>query len=173
MFVFMKKYWNMLCDKIFDLFFAKSIKKVSDELEHENRYALQYVFIPQLVGGISAGKLSVDDFLNFDIWKSTLLKIYGDGFFFRWEELHYEILRVKNEHTIILLEFPKPATAPDALYGAVLVDDKSKKAVYYTLELTFDGDYVLGSTVPGQHFNFGRIEKNDKESFVDWVVGRI
>ncbi len=166
----MKKLWNMLCDKIYDIFFAKSVAKACDEFEHEDRCRLQYRFIPELVFGITAGKVSVDDFLDIDSWKATLSKDSREGFLFRWEELGVEKHIVDDGCTVILLSFPKPISAPEALYCAVLVDDRIKIATYYTLEFSAAGEYVLGSITPDMHFYFGKLKNPEKELFLNWVI---
>ena len=169
-FCFMKKLWKKFSDRIFDLFFAKRLAKACDDLEHEDRYALQYAFIPELVNGISTGKVSIDDFLNIDAWKVTLTKIYGKGFFFRWGDFCCDICCVEDGITVIMLYFPKPMQAPDALYGAVLVNTTTNATAYYTLELALDGSYVLGSTMPGKRYNYGTVEEPLLQNFMIRVM---
>ena len=43
-------------------------------------------------------------------------------------------LEVGKDHTVIFYNFPEPRQIPEALYGAVLINNITGKAKYYTLE---------------------------------------
>ena len=159
----MKKLWSKL--------FGKRVEDVSDEKRHKYRYALQYDFIPELVYGIFTGRLDIDSFLSTDVWKVALNKIYGEEFYFDWDDFDYRKYGINdNEYTIVLLLFPRPRAVGDALYGAVLVNNRTNVAAYYTLELAVDGGYILGSATIKEHFYFGTLKNASKDSFFNWVI---
>lgn len=164
-----KSLWNRFSDTIFDKFFSKRLLKAADKCEHECRYALQCTFIPELVSGIREGRLSVDDFLNIDVWKVSLDKIYGSDYLFKWEDFDYRKYSITEKHTAIIFLFPQPMMSPDAMYGAVIVNNETNAVAYYTLELTHQGDYMFVATTDENRFIFGTFKEASIESFLERI----
>lgn len=133
---------------------------------HEFRYELQYRFIPKLVAEVNDGYLpstALHMVKGWDIW--------GE---YEWEEGFYiDRLEVEQSHTIIFYNFPEPQQIPEALYGAVLIDNTTGKAEYYTLEYGYMGTWILGSKTLDGHHNFGRLDSRDRRDFFKWVTDRI
>lgn len=133
---------------------------------HENRYELQYIFIPRLVAAINDGDLpslllyKIEDWA---IWEAYTCEKGCD----------VKVLDVDSNHKLILYTFPEPNEIPEALYGAVLINSATNKAEYYTLEYGWEGTWIIGSKTLGRHYNYGDLKSRKQDDFVEWVVNRI
>lgn len=145
---------------------------LSDEEKHSYRYFLEYKFIPDLVAGVSKGKISPESILHTEGWEDFLKKCVDANFFFEWDDLRCDGIKINDTYVMALYFFPKPQQVPDAAYGAVLINTTTNHTVYYTLEYSFDGEWVLGSTNQTKHLNYGKFENPDLKNFIDWVVKR-
>lgn len=74
---------------------------------------------------------------------------------------------------VVFYNFPEPQQMPEALYGAVLIDNATGKAEYYTLEYGLEGAWVLGSKTTTGHYSFGTLDTRERSAFFWWVTGRI
>ena len=143
--------------KIFDRLFRKKVDEVSCETRHKCLYFLQYILIPKIVENIRLGKLKEESLFDVNLYKVAAKKIYGKNFFLEWNKFECIDFPFGEEYTACLFTFPKPQMAPEALFGTVLVNRKTKTVAYYTLELAADGDYLLGYKSVDKHFTFGSI----------------
>jgi len=168
----MKKLWNKMIGKKTEKTDTKQQRVLTDEEKHMYRYFLQYKFIPDLVAGVSKGELSPDTIFQTDDWENFMKKHIDEDFFLEWEELHCDGIKISDSYVMALYIFPKPRQVPDAAFGAVLIDTAINNAIYYTLEYSFNGEWVLGSMNQTEHRNYGNLENPGLESFIDWVVKR-
>lgn len=145
---------------------------LSDDEKHSYRYFVEYKFIPDLVAGVSKGEISPNAILATEGWEDFMKKHVDENFFFEWDELHCEGIKINDSYVLALYIFPKPQQVPDAAFGAVLINTSTHYAVYYTLEYSFDGEWVLGSTNQTKHLNYGNLENPGLKNFIDWVVKR-
>ncbi len=133
---------------------------------HEFRYEFQYRFIPKLVADVNDGYLPSTGLhmaKGWDIWEE-----------YEWEDGFYiDRLEVESHHTIVFYNFPEPEQIQDALYGAVLIDNTTGEAEYYTLEYGYMDNWILGSTTQGGHRNFGRLDSRERSDFFKWVTDKI
>lgn len=97
-------------------------------------------------------------------------KHVDENFFLEWDELHCDGIKINDTYVMALYIFPKPRQVPEAAFGAVLINTTNNDAVYYTLEYSFDGVWVLGSMDQTTHSNYGNLENPSLKSFIDWVV---
>lgn len=152
--------------------FKKEATTLTDDQKHEYRYFLQYKFIPDLVTKVSEGVISRDYILNVDWWESFIKKEIDDNFFFEWDKLHFESLKISDTYVIALYVFPQPRQTPDAVFGAVLINTTNNDATYYTLEFSFGGNWLLGSMNKTRHLNYGKLENPGLKSFIYRVLER-
>jgi hypothetical protein len=101
--------------------------------------------------------LKEESLFDVNLYKVAAKKIYGKNFFLEWNNFECINFPFGEECTACLFTFPKPLMAPEALFGTVLVNRKTKTVAYYTLELAADGDYLLGYKSVDKHFTFGSI----------------
>ena len=83
----------------------------------------------------------------------------------------FKINRVDNygDYKLIVYQFPAPKVVPEAKYGAVLMNTKTLEIDYYTLEMTYNGKWVYGSMTTEQHLNFGEVDTDDLDKFIEWI----
>lgn len=133
---------------------------------HRARYELQYVYIPKLVADVNDGYLpstALHVVKGWDIWNR-----------YEWEDGFYiDRLDIGASHTVVFYNFPEPQQMPEALYGAVLIDNATGKAEYYTLEYGLEGAWVLGSKTTTGHYSFGTLDTRERSAFFRWVTARI
>lgn len=171
----MSKLWNKIFGKKQEVpnTEIKQQKVLTDDEKHSYRYFLQYKFIPDLVAGVSKGELSPEAILQTDNWESFMKKHIDEDFFFEWDELRCNGMKVNDNYVMAVYIFPKPRQVPEAACGAVLINTTNNDATYYTLEYSFDGAWVLGSMNQTGHLNYGNLENPGLKSFIDWVLKRI
>jgi hypothetical protein len=139
-----------------------------NEDRHQNLYFLEFKFIPALVENISNGKMPVEVLLDIEWWKT----VQDDDFSLDWDNLTVQVKNIDKCIEMYLYHFPEPMDIPEAKYGAVVVNTETNKAVYYTLEYSFGGSWLLCSVDEGSHCNYGEIESNDCSLFVECVTKR-
>ena len=150
-------------------YMRKAIEEALDEKKHSDRHFLQYKYIPDLVADVSTGDLSTDALLDTDWWKSCIELFENEDFYFEWDELHCDKIKVNDDYEMVVYTFPKPMQTPDAAYGSVLINTANNDATYYTLESSFNESYMLCSMNQGRHTNYGKMENPSLENFIKWV----
>ena len=70
---------------------------------------------------------------------------------------------------LVVYEFPKPFEMPLAKYGAIYFNRAQQKYQYWTLELSINGNYVLGSKTTEGHANYGQRANLSKKEFIHEV----
>lgn len=146
---------------------------IEQELRHEIRYYVQYIFLPELVQSVSEGYLPGIALFPSPLWYYNLRQKYD------MEELNaagvyerFERIDVDENHMLILYVFPQPQEMTEAVYGAVMLNTVISEAEYYTLESSFDDRWVIGYKTTSSHSNFGSLDSADKDKFVAWVIER-
>lgn len=156
----MKNLWKKI--------FGKRIP--SEEERHVYRTFLQYRFIPGLVLGIPACRLGATELMMTDTWPGAMKRIYGRKFYLEWDELKCKELYVDKNHIIILYIFPKPILVPEAAYGAVLINTSSKMARYFTLEMSFENTWIIGTQTAERHYSICPLDNPSLDNFIGWVA---
>lgn len=142
----------------------------ADASRREDIYEREYRMLPSVIedvrsGVAPAGLLSSREHL-YDLFTHDMTN--GDSIK-EWKT--FKILRDDRygDYEFVLYQFPEPKVVPEAKYGAILLNTKTRDVDYYTLELSFDNKWVYGKTTADSHLNFGEAESGDLETFVDWV----
>ena len=140
--------------------------------KHQLRYSVQYDFIPELVEVVSKDILPCAIFYMFDIWKKILKDKYGS--FFELEQGYdCKVIKINDRYDLYFYAFPEPEVVPEALYGAIIADKQEHTYVYYTLEMSFDGSWVIGSKTNGIHYNYGELDSRTPEAFIKWLLSTL
>ena len=154
-------------------YMRKAIEEALDEKKHSDRYFLQYKYIPDLVADVSTGDLPTDALQDTDWWKSCIELFDNEDFYFEWDELHCDKIKVNDDYEMVVYTFPKPRQTPDAAYGAVLINTANSDATYYTLEYSFCERWMLCSMNQGTHRNYGEVENIGLENFMELVSKKV
>lgn len=80
-----------------------------------------------------------------------------------------EICGDLEHESLVVYEFPKPFDMPLAKYGAIYINKSSQEYLYWTLERSINGEYVLGSMSINGHANYGQRKDMSKDEFIHEV----
>lgn len=151
-----------------------SEKKISSELRHEIRYHVQQFFIPELAECVKDGYLPYIALFPSAQWYSNLRMDYElDDLKSAkvWES--FEKIQVDEENMIVLYTFPKPEDVPEAIYGAVLLNQTTNELKYFTLEASYNDRWAVCCRDTSMHSCHGFWDSADKDKFVQWVMSRL
>lgn len=102
-----------------------------------------------------------------DICKSLNLKPEG----FIWDDFLISIEKFEGI-TVIFYSFPSPQKEPEAIFGALMLDLRTKNLTYYTLEMCHHpGRWALGRNTTDHHALMGMYDiEPTKENFLKLIV---
>jgi hypothetical protein len=83
----------------------------------------------------------------------------------------FKINRVDKfgDYKLIIYQFPEPKVAPEAKYGAVLLNTNTLDSNYYTLEMSVEDRWFYGGVSEDRHLNYGKAESADLDRFIEWI----
>lgn len=138
-------------------------------LRRRDIYNQEYGWFAEAVDAVTAGQLKLEALTDETWLRAKFQQDCAPSMQAEWDS--FKILRVDTygDYKLILYQFPEPKEVPEALYGAVLLDTTTNHADYYTLEYSFNGKWVYGSTSRGRHANYGKVDTPDLEEFVAWI----
>lgn len=84
-----------------------------------------------------------------------------------------EICGDLEHESLVVYEFPKPFDMPLAKYGAIYINKSSQEYLYWTLERSINGEYVLGSMSLNGHANYGHRKDMSKDEFIHDVCQKM
>jgi hypothetical protein len=85
-----------------------------------------------------------------------------------WES--FEKIQMDEDKLIILYTFPHPEDVPEAIYGAVLVNQVTNEVKYFLLEASYEDKWAVCSRNTSMHSCHEFWDSPDKEKFIEWVV---
>jgi hypothetical protein len=136
---------------------------------HYHRYTLQFKFIPELIDRVNEDNWDVRVLTDKAWWRERLEEFEKD-FYFDWDEFTMERRRLEDGNQLIIYHFPSPIQVPEALYGVVIIDVVKEKVTYYTLECASDDDWCICKPTTKEHCNYGFVDTDDLQSFIDGVM---
>ena len=113
-------------------------------------YTLQFRWIPSLIDAVMKRNIPCQALADVPWWKQCLTKQGMIGADFSFEEIRAEVKKISEEKGRICLTFPYPKRVPLAKY-AVIDLVASGQINYYTLEMSIDDTWVLGSQDVHRH----------------------
>ena len=166
-------YWCNLNEAL--RMFCETIKQQNEQnnevvARRQYVYNIEYHFLVGMVDAVTDGKLPVAALAD-EMWlRQNIQKECPPEYVLLWEE-NFRIERIDNlgDYRLIVYSFPEPVFVPEAVYGAVLVNVKTNHTDYYTLELSYNNRWVLGSMSNSKHANYGNIDSPDLAKFLEWV----
>lgn len=141
-----------------------------DNLRRSDIYNKEYHEIHAIVDGVTDGNINPEALSDESGLRGYLRRDCDPSMQAEWDA--FRIVRVDNygDYKLIIYQFPEPKEVPEALYGAVLLDTTTNHADYYTLEYSYNGKWVYGSTSRGKHFNYGEVDTPNLELFILWIL---
>lgn len=113
-------------------------------------YSLQFRWIPSLIDAVVKGKVPCQALADVPWWKQCLTEQGMIGADFSFEEIRAEVKKISEEKGRICLTFPYPKRVPLAKY-AIIDLSASGQIAYYTLEMSLNDTWVLGSQDVQRH----------------------
>ena len=148
--------------------------KITAERRHDIRYHVQQYFIPEMVECVMDGYLPFIALFPSAQWLSNLRMDYElDDLKAAkvWES--FEKIQVDEDTMIVLYTFPQPEDVPEAIYGAVLLNQDTNEIKYFTLEASCEDKWAVCSRDTSMHSCHGFWDSADKAKFVEWVMDRL
>ena len=142
------------------------------ERRHEIRYDVQQYFIPEMVECVKDGYLPFIALFPSAQWYSNLRMDYDIEELKAakvWES--FEKIEIDEDNMIILYTFPQPEEVPEALYGAVLLNQSTNDSKYFTLEASYEDKWAVCSKDTSMHSCLDFWDSDDKDKFIQWVMG--
>lgn len=140
-------------------------------LERIYIYSLAYRLVPLFIRCVSKQEVPIPALWNVEAMKRELR--YKERYVNEAELAKFRVLSVTDYGEIkqVVYQFPEPKIAPEAKYGAVLVNTRTLECQYYTLEMSDNGLwFYCGVNENKQHLNYGEAKNSDLDSFLTWVL---
>lgn len=132
-------------------------------------YDMEYYFLPSMIDAVTDGKLNPDALSDEEWLRHNIQEKCPPQYAREWEAFRIERKQNLGDYRLIVYAFPKPIEIPEAIYGAVLLNMKTRQSDFYTLEYSFEHRWVLGGMSGSKHANYGNIDSPDLNKFLDWV----
>ena len=144
--------------------------QITAERQHEIRYYVQQNFIPEMVESVKDGYLPSIAIFPSPLWYYNLRMEYELDELKAakvWDD--FERIEVDEDRLIVIYIFPQPVEAPEALYGAVLLNQSTNDVKYFTLESGNEDKWVVCRRDASMHSCLEIWDSADKEKFLEWV----
>lgn len=144
--------------------------KVEYKAIHDEMYYVEYKLIPHFVEMFKdqpdkSSQIVLTIYENLVTLQNHLRKVNP----FAFGNVSGEVCGQIDNECLVVYEFPKPFDMPLAKYGAIYFNRAQMKYQYWTLELSMNGNYVLGSMSTERHINYGQKGNLSKEEFIHEV----
>jgi len=146
------------------------IDKVYYKAIHDEMYYVEYKLIPHFVEMYKdqpekASQIILTIYENLNTLQNHLRRVEPHAF----GNVSGEVCGDIDNECLVVYEFPKPLDMPLAKYGAVYFNRTQLKYQYWTLELSMNGKYVLGSMTTERHANYGQRTNLSKQEFIQEI----
>ena len=144
--------------------------QITAEKQHEIRYYVQQNFIPEMVQSVKDGYLPLIAIFPSPVWYYNLRIEYELDELKAakvWDD--FERIEVDEDRLIVLYTFPQPVEIPEALYGAVLLNQFTNDVKYFTLESGNADKWVVCGRDTSMHSCLEIWDSADKENFLEWA----
>lgn len=153
-----------------------NVERPQEESNVLNRYALAYHLITKCLDFAKADidvrlPLLADKEYYMTLAERMNLKVEG----FSWNDFTITVEDTGIGVVVIFFSFPQPQKEPEALYGAIMVDQYNGEPLsYYTFEKCIHpGLWALGRNSLERHELFGMFEiEPSKENFLDLIFSK-
>ncbi|MBR4056219.1 MAG: hypothetical protein IKC78_08135 [Alistipes sp.] len=151
-----------------------SAMKSAARIKRPHIYYPVYYLLPDLFSYVSKGETPIEALMDED-WirltiNSRLERAYSANRFSDWDS--FKINRVDNfgEYKLIVYQFPEPKFVPEARYGVVMLNTTTLAIDYYTMEMSFNGQWEYCSCTTERHNNYGSFDSGELDDFIKWVL---
>ena len=143
-----------------------AMEKSAAKIKRPHIYYPEYREFSFLFENVSSGKTPIEA-LTDEYWiRSTIKEYYSSD----WDS--FRINRVENfgEYKLIVYQFPEPKFVPEARCGVVMLNTTTLAIDYYTMEMSFNGQWAYCSCTSERHNNYGSFDSGELDDFIKWVL---
>ena len=145
-------------------------KEQNEDNSRGDIYNPEYRLIPYMLQGVKADSLLPDALVD-EEWIRREIQTRCSSNECKEEWNSFKINRVNKfgDYKLIIYQFPEPKIAPEAKYGAVLLNTNTLDSNYYTLEMSVEDRWYYGGVSEDRHLNYGEAESTDLDHFIEWI----
>ena len=152
-----------------------SLNRCNREEQNEDNsrgdiYNPEYRLIPHMLQGVKNDHLLPDALVD-EEWIRREIQTRCSSNECKEEWNSFKINRVNKfgDYKLIIYQFPEPKIAPEAKYGAVLLNTNTLESSYYTLEMSVEDKWFYGGVSEDRHLNYGEAESADLDHFIECI----
>ena len=135
-------------------------------------YQPEYLWFSGLVKSISQQATLAEALVDEDwIRKEIQSKCQDEAIRAEWDSFKINRVDRYGDYKLIIYQFPEPKVAPEAKYGAVLLNSTSLEGNYYTLEMSIEDRWYYGGVSEDRHLNYGEAPSDSLDQFIEWILG--
>lgn len=163
---------------------APDAKRTLNNIKEGNSmrmYAFQFRYISDILWTYEKGKVDKKWLTNVVEWQINLGGRYISNYEWDWKDISTNVHHPNDSIEIIVYRFPEPKETPLCLYSAAVINTKSGKCAYYTLEKTMNfGDitnlekcWVFGGMTRdnASHVSYDGLTGDvTEQQFVDFIL---
>lgn len=149
---------------------VSAMERSAAKIKRPHIYYPEYRVFSFLFENVSSGKTTIEA-LTDEYWiRSTIKEYYSANQASDWDS--FRINRVENfgEYKLIVYQFPEPKFVPEARYGVVMLNTTTLAIDYYTMEMSFNGQWAYCSCTTERHNNYGSFDSGELDDFIKWVL---
>ena len=133
-------------------------------------YNPEYRLIPYMLQGVKADSLLPDALVDEEwIRREIQTRCSSNDCKEEWDSFKINRVNKFGDYKLIIYQFPEPKVAPEAKYGAVLLNTNTLDSNYYTLEMSVEDRWYYGGVSEDRHLNYGEAESADLDRFIEWI----
>ena len=133
-------------------------------------YNPEYRLIPYMLQGVKNDYLLPDALVDEEwIRREIQTRCSSNECKEVWNSFKINRVNKFGDYKLIIYQFPEPKVAPEAKYGAVLLNTNTLESNYYTLEMSVEDRWYYGGVSEDRHLNYGEADSADLDRFIEWI----
>ena len=142
----------------------------NDDNSRGDIYNPEYRLIPYMLQGVKTDHLLPDALVD-EAWirREIQTRCSSNECKEEWDSFKINRVNKFGDYKLIFYQFPEPKVAPEAKYGAVLLNTNTLDSNYYTLEMSVEDRWYYGGVSEDRHLNYGEAESADLDHFIEWI----
>lgn len=142
----------------------------NDDNSRGDIYNPEYRLIPRILQGVKTDHLLPDALVDEEwIRREIQTRCSSNECKEEWDLFKINRVNKFGDYKLIIYQFPEPKVAPEAKYGAVLLNTNTLDSNYYTLEMSVEDRWYYGGVSEDRHLNYGEAESADLDRFIEWI----
>ena len=145
-------------------------KEQNEDNSRGDIYNPEYRLIPHMLQRVKSDHLLPDALVDEEwIRREIQTRCSSNKCKEKWNSFKINSVNKFGDYKLIIYQFPEPKIAPEAKYGAVLLNTSTLESNYYTLEMSVEDRWYYGGVSEDRHLNYGEAESADLDHFIEWI----